>query len=67
MTPTSGDGSFTVSIQKKRNIISLSFSISQHIRDKELLQSVANYLKCGQAYVSHTRESGSFFVLGDIV
>jgi len=47
---TSGDGSFYISIgvgPKQRVQVQLVFSITQHIRDKALINSLISYLGCG--------------------
>lgn len=54
----SGDGCFFVNVVKGRNkcgigvLRSLGFQITQHIRDKELLNSFIAYFKCGSYTVS---------------
>lgn len=48
---SSGEGCFLVSISKSQtktsHIINLIFKISQHRRDKKLLELIAKYLNCG--------------------
>jgi hypothetical protein len=41
-----GEGCFYLKITKKKQI-SLSFSITQHYRDKDLFNIIKNYLSCG--------------------
>lgn len=50
-----GEGSFQVIVQKanhncNRSEISLRFTITQHIRDRVLLESFVDYLGCGRFY-----------------
>ena len=51
---TSGEGSFGVKIRNPiRNsqaVIELIFQINQHVRDKQLIACIAEYLKCGKIY-----------------
>jgi hypothetical protein len=52
---TSGDGSFKVSIRESKlyktgSRVALIFVLTQHIRDKLLLESLVNYFKCGHVY-----------------
>ena len=66
----SGEGCFLVSISKsnsnqKGQIIQLTFKISQHCRDKNLLEMIAKYMKCGSVY-SHS-ENASVFKVGKFV
>ena len=66
----SGEGCFLVSISKsnsnkKGQIIQLTFNISQHCRDKKLLEMIAKYMKCGSVY-SHS-ENASVFKVGKFV
>jgi hypothetical protein len=49
---TSGDGGFYIQIQG--NKVSLKFYISQHQRDKALLESFISYLGCGRIVISNT-------------
>lgn len=58
------DGCFQVVTQKNNNktVVSLRFSLSQHSRDKVLLESLVNYLGCGRYYLSPTREEVYFIV-----
>jgi hypothetical protein len=42
----SGEGCFYLKITKKKQI-SLSFSITQYYRDKDLFKMIKNYLTCG--------------------
>jgi hypothetical protein len=41
-----GEGCFYLKITKKKQV-SLSFSITQHYRDKDLFNIIKNYLSCG--------------------
>lgn len=57
-----GEGCFLVTIQdskqkKKTSDIALRFTITQHNRDLELLQSFLNYLGCGRCYSSRNEVS----------
>ena len=51
---TSGEGSFGVKIRNpmgnSQAIIELIFQINQHVRDKKLINSIAEYLGCGKIY-----------------
>lgn len=51
---TSGEGSFGVKIRKAKEnskaVIELIFQINQHVRDKELMACIAEYLECGKIY-----------------
>ena len=51
---TSGEGSFGVKIRNPiRNsqaVIELIFQINQHVRDKQLIACIAEYLECGKIY-----------------
>jgi len=52
---TSGDGSFKVSIRESKlyktgSRVVLVFVLTQHIRDKLLLESLVDYFKCGHVY-----------------
>jgi hypothetical protein len=51
---TSGEGSFGVKVrnakENSRAIIELIFQINQHVRDKELMACIAEYLECGKIY-----------------
>jgi len=66
---TSAEGCFLVSISKSKNkighIIQLIFKISQHHRDKKLLELIAKYLNCGAVY-SHS-ENAFVFTVGKLV
>lgn len=41
---TSGDGSFNINVNKQKQSVMLKFSINLHIRDKEVLIGIYNYL-----------------------
>lgn len=56
---TSGEGCFSVIFHKDRYKY-LSFKITQHIRDRQLMESFINYFKCG--YYSLGEERGDFKV-----
>ena len=51
---TSGEGSFGDKVrnakENSRAIIELIFQINQHVRDKELMACIAEYLECGKIY-----------------
>jgi hypothetical protein len=55
------EGSFQVITQNNRNV-SLRFSLTQHIRDEELLKDIVTYLNCGRYYKSPTRNEGQYLV-----
>lgn len=61
---TSGEGCFSVSIVKSRNIelIRLRFYLSQHTRDEELMKSLTEYFNCGFYRKNGDRPSGFFAV-----
>lgn len=54
---TSGEGLFGVKIRKgsgnSKAVVELIYQINQHIRDKELIASLVDYLGCGNIY-SHS-------------
>lgn len=51
----SGEGSFYIKIFKSKaklgESVILTFQITQHIRDEELLRSLVKYLDCGKVYI----------------
>nr|QBM09687.1 hypothetical protein [Dactylella sp.] len=52
---TDGEGSFVVLIQDFQTIkrspqVKLVFTITQHLRDKELMKSIIKFLNCGNCY-----------------
>jgi len=55
---TSGEGSFWVKIRKPEGIskafVELIFQINQHVRDKQLIACIAEYLACGKIYKHST-------------
>jgi len=58
---TTAEGNFLVRVlNKPRTQVILRFKLAQHIRDKQLLINIANYLKCGKIYVDE--RSVSFVV-----
>ena len=61
---TEAEGSFQVVTQKSRSkpYTSLKFSISQHIRDKILIESFIKYLNCGNVCVPTKRNEIHFTV-----
>jgi hypothetical protein len=68
----SGEGSFSIStsIQAENKSVSLSFRVSQHIKDEELLKSFVNYFGCGNFYYHDKDKKAVIFVVvrkfGDI-
>ena len=56
------EGCFQIIIQESAKARGLRFSLSQHYRDSELLQSFVNYLGCGRLYRSSTRNDVNFIV-----
>jgi len=62
---TEAEGSFQVVIKKSINktYISLKFSISQHIRDKILIESFIDYLGCGKIYEPLGRNEIYFHIM----
>jgi hypothetical protein len=69
----SGEGCFFIGITKsKTNVIGFSvsprLSITQHSRDKQLMQSLIDYLGCGKYYSCGNKYKGEFIVrnLSDI-
>ena len=58
------EGSFQVIIQEINNKtnVSLRFSITQHIKEEVLLNSVVTYLNCGRYYKSPARDEGQYLV-----
>ena len=66
-----GEGCFLVTTQESRNKkktydIGLRFTITQHNRDLELLQSFLNYLDCGKCYPSRNEVSFIISSFSDI-
>ena len=61
----SGEGCFSISLihnkDKTRTNVQLKYSISQHSRDKELIESFISYLNCG--YIAESRGSVYFYVV----
>ncbi|CAG1964614.1 unnamed protein product [Fusarium graminearum] len=55
------EGSFQVITQNNRNV-SLRFSLTQHIKDEELLKDITTYLNCGRYYKSPGRDEGQYLV-----
>lgn len=52
------EGSFQVIIQESEGkpvAVSLSFTLTQHTRDKQLIESLVNYLSCGRYYKTSNR------------
>ena len=51
---TSGEGSFGVKVRNPKEnskaYIELIFQINQHVRDKQLIACIAEYLECGKMY-----------------
>ena len=51
---TSGEGSFAVKVRNRdgnsKAFIELIFQINQHVRDKQLIAYIAEYLGCGKVY-----------------
>lgn len=47
---------------KRVNNISLKFTITQHSRDSQLLESFVNYLRCGRSYSVPNRKEIHFIV-----
>jgi len=51
---TSGEGSFGVKVRNPKEnsnaFIELIFQINQHVRDKQLMACIAEYLECGKIY-----------------
>ena len=62
----SGEGSFQVKIKKSathklKEKVTVEFNISQHSRDKNLINYFKNYLDCGNINISKTRPSEVYF------
>ena len=55
-----GEGCFQV-ITQNRNV-GLRFSLTQHIKDEELLKDIAIYLNIGRYYKSPTRNEGQYLI-----
>lgn len=55
------EGSFQVITQNNTNV-SLRFSLTQHIKDEELLKDIVTYLNYGRYYKSPTRNEGQYLV-----
>lgn len=65
---TEGDGSFLVQVRNSNNKVTLRFTLTQHSRDTELMNSLIKYLKCGNLQVNSENSAVYFVVtkLGDI-
>lgn len=61
----SGEGSFSIntSIQAENKSVSLSFRVSQHVKDEELLKSFVNYFGCGKSYYHDKDKNAVTFVV----
>lgn len=62
---TSGEGCFRVVVSKSRTSklgweVKLRFYITQHTRDKQLMESLVSYLKCGRFVIRNQRDLGDF-------
>jgi hypothetical protein len=61
----SGEGCFSISLlhnkNKTRTDVQLKYSISQHNRDKELIESFLSYFSCG--HIAESRGSVYFYVV----
>ena len=57
----SGEGNFLVLIN--RDVVSLRFSISQHIRDEKLLKSFIPYFGCGLFNIHSSEKKAGVFVV----
>ena len=55
------EGSFHVITQNNRNV-SLRFSLTQHVKDEELLRDIVTYLNYGRYYKTPTRDEGQYLV-----
>lgn len=55
------EGSFQVLNQNNRNV-SLRFSLTQHIKDEDLLKDIITYLNCGRYYKSPGRNEGQYLI-----
>ena len=55
------EGCFQVIIQNNKNV-SLKFSLTQHIKDEELLKDIVTYLNYGRYYKTPTRDEGQYLV-----
>ena len=53
---------FKVSKDKTKEYVTLRFTISQHSRDRILLESLVKYLDCGSVILSSNRDEGYFVV-----
>jgi hypothetical protein len=63
----SGEGCFSLTVfkttlYKAGGRVNIKFSLSQHSRDKELLQSLTHYLSCGYYKLHPNRDTGEFIV-----
>lgn len=62
-----GDGSFAIKKSNNSTLshgyqFSLSFELTQHLRDIELFKSIKDYLDCGKVIKETNRESCRFYV-----
>lgn len=63
----SAEGTFFISLYEKEErkagyAVSLVFSLSQHMRDHDLLERLASYFKCGIVRVAKTRNCAELIV-----
>lgn len=63
------EGCFQVVVQKSSNSnaktgfwVSLRFTLTQHSRDKALLESFLDYFACGKYYLTSKRDEGNFII-----
>lgn len=61
----SGEGCFSISLihnkDKTRTDVQLKYSISQHRRDKELIESFISYFKCGYITAAKAGRGSVYF------
>lgn len=60
-----GEGCFLVSVAKSTKFgyqVRCNFSISQHLRDSKLMESLVKYLSCGEFYQKLNNSYGEFIV-----
>lgn len=62
-----GEGCFHVSIKQNKSWLGhqvlLSFSISQHSRDQDLLNKISKYLDCGKVRIFNTRKTQAEWII----
>jgi hypothetical protein len=64
----SGEGCFSVKVKKSSSHrlgsrVQLTFTVTQHSRDAELLKSLVDFLGCGSYYTRNKQAAGDFLIV----